>query len=126
MRIRIIGAPILVLSLTAACLGQTSQPPTAPNTPAKNLLANGGFEQGKDPGAYSTEGTRSHNISSWSISKGTVDYIGSYFKPHGGQRCIDLDGTPGPGAIQQTFDTIPERRYRVTFAMEANRQGGPA
>lgn len=91
----------------------------------KNLIVNGGFEEGKDPGGFSVEGVGSKNIADWNIAKGTVDYIGGYFRAHEGKRCIDMDGTPGPGEIQQTFQTTPGAKYLVTFALEANRQGPP-
>lgn len=90
-----------------------------------NLIKNGGFEEGKDPGPFTAIGIGLSDISQWEITKGTVDYIGGYFDCHSGKRCLDMDGTPGPGAIQQTFQTNPGARYRVTFAMEANRQGPP-
>jgi len=90
-----------------------------------NLIKNGGFEEGKDPGNFNAEVVGSKNIADWDVTAGTVDYIGGYFKAHGGKRCIDMDGTPGPGEIQQTIQTVSGEKYLVTFALEANRQGQP-
>jgi len=116
-----VGLVIVFASATA----QQSTAAQGADVPSKNLIANGGFEEGKDPGGFSTEGKDSKNIAHWTITMGTVDYIGTYFPCHGGKRCIDMDGTPGPGRIQQTFSTTPDVTYHVTFAVGANREGPP-
>ena len=77
----------------------------------------------KIPANILPKGWEQKNIAHWNITMGTVDYIGSYFPCHSGKRCIDMDGTPGPGEIQQTFKTTPGTKYLVTFALDANRQG---
>ena len=39
---------------------------------------------------------------------------------------LDLDGTPGAGGIQQTFATIADQKYQVTFDMAGDPQGAPS
>ena len=64
-------------------------------------LVNGSFEDGVDPGVFTTLGEGSGNITGWSIYgggvAGTIDYIGSYWNASDGNRSIDLNGN-GPGA----------------------------
>ena len=109
----------------ASAMAQNLSATKENSAPPENLIKNGSFEEGKDPGQFSTEGVGSKNIAHWNITMGTVDYIGGYFPCHSGKRCIDMDGTPGPGKIQQTFKTTPGTKYLVTFALDANRQGPP-
>jgi len=123
MLIQVFFAACFIFAVTA--LAQNPSAPKESSTPPENLIKNGSFEEGRDPGQFSTEGVGSKNIAHWNVTMGTVDYIGSYFPCHSGKRCIDMDGTPGPGRIQQTFKTTPGTTYRVTFALDANRQGPP-
>ncbi len=90
----------------------------------QNLLVNGSFEEGMDINAYLTmrAGT---SIPGWKVTKATVDLTGTYFKAADGERSIDLVGTPGLGAIEQTFETKPGKRYQVKFDLAGNPAGGP-
>ncbi len=84
---------------------------------------NGSFETGTNPGSFSTVGVGGTNIAGWSVLAGTVDYIGSYWAGSDGVRSIDLAGDQ-PGTLAQTFDTVLGQRYRVTFDLWANDDGG--
>ena len=90
----------------------------------QNLLVNASFEEGPNMGAYLTMRTGT-TIPGWMISKETVDLTGTYFKASDGKRSIDLVGTPGLGAIEQTFETRPGESYQVKFDLAGNPAGGP-
>ena len=86
-----------------------------------NLVTNGGFEQGPDPGSYKTF-AKGDKFPGWSITKGSVDEIGSYFKcAHG--HCLDMHGN-NVGAIRQTLATEAGKQYKLTFSLSANPQCG--
>jgi choice-of-anchor C domain-containing protein len=91
----------------------------------ENLVKNGSFEDGKDPGAYETLSPGANDITNWTITRKTVDYIGTYFPCGDGKRCIDMDGTPGFGGVSQTFATTPGTTYVVRFELGANIDGPP-
>jgi choice-of-anchor C domain-containing protein len=62
----------------------------------------------------------------WTVTRATVDIVGTHFASPDGVRHLDLDGTPGYGGVEQTFTTMPGQRYRVTFDLAGNPQGPPA
>lgn len=87
----------------------------------ENLVTNGGFEQGPDPGAYKTF-NKGDKFPGWTITKGSIDEIGSYFKcAHG--RCLDMHGN-NVGAIRQTLATEAGKKYKLAFALAGNPQCG--
>jgi choice-of-anchor C domain-containing protein len=89
-------------------------------TPAgANLINNGGFETGPDPGSYIT---LTNGLPNWSIA-GSIDYKGTYWTAFEGARSIDLAGN-GEGRISQPFATDVGTLYRVSFAMAGNPDGG--
>jgi len=89
-----------------------------------NLIINGSFEQGSKPGIDLPLVPGSRDIPGWQIL-GPVDYIGTFWVSSDGARSVDLDGTPGPGAIAQSFATQPGKNYEVAFDMAANTDGPP-
>jgi choice-of-anchor C domain-containing protein len=90
------------------------------------LLKNGDFEESPlNPGGYFiTLGTGDMNINHWKVSSGDIEYIGTLWQPASGSRSIDLSGN-GPGAIEQTIPTVPGKKYRVTYSLAGNIDGGP-
>jgi len=88
--------------------------PDFSNALGKNLLLNPGFEQGT-AGLTATSG-----IQHWEVVRENVDVVGTYWQQINGKKSIDLAGIPGSGAIQQTFSTIPGRRYEVNFFIAGN------
>ena len=88
-----------------------------------NLLVNGSFEDGPEPDAagpgFTPYEAGSTAIPGWSITRGSVDYIGSYWQHADGRRSIDLNGNE-PGTIAQTFRTRPGATYLVTFSLAGN------
>jgi len=87
---------------------------------AQNLLKNGSFEQGPEPGSFVTLQPGDKSIPGWVVTHASIDYIGREWKCSQGKRCLDLDGTPGFGGIQQTLATTPGQKYRVSFDLEGN------
>jgi choice-of-anchor C domain-containing protein len=91
------------------------------------LLTNGSFEEGPEPDplgpGFTPMEAGSSLIPGWTVTRGSVDYIGPYWQHADGKRSIDLNGNE-PGAIAQTFRTKPGKKYRVTFSMSGNFCGG--
>ncbi len=88
-------------------------------------FSNGSFETGTPPGSFLTlTAPNSTDIANWTVSAGSVDYIGSYWQAADGSRSLDMNGT-GAGTITQTFDTTPGATYTVTFDLSGNPDGGP-
>lgn len=92
-----------------------------------NLIQNGSFENGTDPGVSFSGplGVGNTSIDDWAITAGSVDYIGGYWQPAEGARSIDLAGT-SLGTLSQTFATVLGQTYSVQFAMASNTAGGPS
>jgi choice-of-anchor C domain-containing protein len=93
-------------------------------TPAIFAQSNGSFEQGTNPGPFSTQVNPGNtNIVGWSVDFGSVDYIGTFWKASQGTRSVDLNGNQA-GQISQTFATVPGTVYQVTFDLSGNPDGG--
>ena len=98
--------------------------------PAKaNLLTNGSFEQGPNPGSFTNLALGSTAITGWTVSLGNIDYIGSLWVSADGSRSLDLEGSAGtcdlvtpncPGGIAQSFSTVAGQQYTVTFDLAGN------
>jgi choice-of-anchor C domain-containing protein len=94
---------------------------------AVNLIKNGGFDMGPQPSYFATYAKGSTAIPGWIVTMGTVDLIGpNWHDADRGKSSVDLDGTPGPGAIAQSFATKKGAKYTVSFALAANPECGPA
>jgi choice-of-anchor C domain-containing protein len=87
-------------------------------------ISNGSFESGPNPGAWTLLPTGSTAIPGWTVSSGTIDYVGTLWQASNGARSVDLNGG-NTGAISQTFPTIVGLTYNVTFDMSGNPDGGP-
>jgi choice-of-anchor C domain-containing protein len=86
---------------------------------ATNLITNGSFETGPAPGAFTTLGAGSTAINGWTVTSGTIDYIGSYWNAGAGNRSLDMNGNSG-GSISQIIGTITGRSYSLSFLIAAN------
>ncbi|MBL1118910.1 choice-of-anchor C family protein [Streptomyces sp. 110] len=66
------------------------------------------------------------SIGPWKVTAGNVDHIGDGFwqAAEGGQS-VDLNGG-GAGTVEQTFTTVPGKRYSVTYSLAGNPAGGPS
>jgi choice-of-anchor C domain-containing protein len=90
----------------------------------KNLLENGSFEEGPDPGDFKPLDEDSTDIKGWTVTRGQIDYIGTHWQSADGSRSIDLHGSPGFGGVKQTFKTKKGQKYKVTFSLAGNPGGG--
>jgi uncharacterized protein (TIGR03437 family) len=102
--------------------------------PAQNLLVNGSFEQGPNPGSYTNIPQGSTVITGWTVSVGNIDYVGSLWVAEDGSRSLDLEGSSGtcdlvtpncPGGIAQSFSTVAGQQYTVTFYLAGNPFAAP-
>lgn len=89
------------------------------------LIENGSFELGQDPGAFTELPAGSNNITGWTVTGEAIDYIGTEWEASDGLRSVDLDGSSGSpphptGGIAQTFATASGIAYLVTFDMAGN------
>ncbi|WP_082660430.1 choice-of-anchor C family PEP-CTERM protein [Sphingopyxis sp. H050] len=88
-------------------------------------FVNGSFESGIPAGSFTTVGGgNSAAITGWTVTGNSVDYIGSYWTAQNLSRSIDLNGN-GQGGIQQTFDTVANTLYNVSFWLAGNPDGAP-
>lgn len=109
------------LASIAVTLGLLATPASA----ALNLVTNGSFEQGLNPGSFTTLGTGSPSLTGWTIAGGSIDYIGSYWQASNGVRSVDLAGN-APGTISQTIAGLTAgMRYLVSFDLAGNPDGAP-
>ena len=98
----------------------------AASAAGSNLIKNGGFDAGPQPADYQMVAKGSTAIPGWIVTMGTVDIIGpNWHDADGGTSSIDMDGTPGPGGIAQSFATTKGAKYAVSFALASNPQCGP-
>jgi choice-of-anchor C domain-containing protein len=87
-------------------------------------ITNGSFEDGTNPGSFSTVAAGQTNITGWSVTSGSVDYIGSYWQASDGVRSVDLSGA-SIGTLAQTVAGLTNgASYRVTFDVARNPDGG--
>jgi choice-of-anchor C domain-containing protein len=87
--------------------------------------ANGSFETGTgDPGSFRQLPAGSTDVTGWTITSGSIDWIGTYWPAAAGSKSLDMNGG-GPGAISQVLATTIGKTYVVTFALSAN-PAGPA
>lgn len=97
---------------------------TAPAQAA--LFQNGSFETGTliNSSFDTLYGGNNTSIAGWTVGGHSIDYIGGYWQAAQGSRSIDLNGL-GTGSISQTFDTVLNRTYAVSFYMAGNPDGAP-
>lgn len=88
-------------------------------------LINGSFESGPNPGSsFVTLGTGDSSITGWTVSAGSIDYIGGYWPAQDGSRSIDLAGL-SLGTLSQTIaDTVAGQAYTILFYASKNPDGG--
>ena len=101
-----------------------AKPASGPSVPrGPDLIINGSFEDGPEPDpdgpGFTVLETGSTTITGWTVTQGSVDYIGPYWRHADGRRSVDLNGNM-PGAVSQSLRTRPGRKYTVTFRMAGN------
>jgi choice-of-anchor C domain-containing protein len=113
------AALALTLGLTLAlalALAQAGQAAT---------IANGSFETGPAPGAYTTLASGATEIDGWTVAAGSIDYVGTNWTASEGGRSIDLNGI-ARGTISTVIrNMIPGRDYTLFFDLSGNPDGTP-
>ncbi len=91
-----------------------------------NLIVNGSFEDGVDPGgSFKTIfGVDTTSITGWTVGDNSIDYISGYWKAGQGARSLDLSGND-LGSVSQSFKTTIGKLYTVSFLLAGNPDGGP-
>jgi len=90
-----------------------------------NILVNGGFEQGAEPGnKLELPVGMSPFLAGWTVVNRYADYIGGYWNAEEGTRSVGLnfDGNgvlANASGIQQSFPTTIGQRYRTVFYQSA-------
>jgi choice-of-anchor C domain-containing protein len=113
-------------TLALACAGLLAVVLLAVAAPAPkddkpvNLIKNGSFEEGPDPGRFLPLNEGSADIKGWVVTRGQIDYVGSHWRAADGKRSLDLHGSPGYGGVKQTFKTKKGQKYKVTFSLAVN------
>lgn len=92
-------------------------------------VINGSFELGMDPNAsdglnIGMAAPDSSTILGWSLTSGTIDYIGARWEAADGARSVDLSGVSS-GTLSQSIDGFTiGLAYEVRFMLAANPEGG--
>jgi choice-of-anchor C domain-containing protein len=116
-------------TLTLACAATLAAALVAVAAPAPkddkpvNLITNGSFEDGTDPGDFLSLDPGAKDIKGWVVTRGQIDYVGTHWNAADGKRSLDLHGSPGYGGVKQTFKTRKGQKYKVTFSLAANPDG---
>ncbi|MEO8082555.1 MAG: FG-GAP-like repeat-containing protein, partial [Ardenticatenales bacterium] len=77
--------------------------------PEENMVINGSFEMG-------VNGLNQTAIPGWTVTFGKVDVWSGYTRPDGSSSQVELDGSPGPGTIEQTITGLePGQPYYFEF-----------
>ena len=106
-----------IFGLAAAALAISGSPVNAAT------IINGSFEDGPDPGSFTEHVAGDTSITGWTVSSGTIDYIGTYWETPFGDRSIDLAGS-SLGSISQSIATVAGQAYTISFYASKNPDGG--
>jgi choice-of-anchor C domain-containing protein len=92
---------------------------------AATSLHNGSFEHGhyEGPSTWQTLFPDDTNLNGWTVTQDSIDWVNSYWQAAKGTKSIDLNGNR-PGGIRQTFSTIANGTYVVTFSLSGNPESG--
>ncbi|MBN1256983.1 MAG: choice-of-anchor C family protein [Planctomycetes bacterium] len=102
----------MILILIILCLGDNA---------SASLINNGSFESGlEEIGLWTNLDPSSTSIDSWTVINSNIDYNGSYWEASDGERSLDLNGSNGPGGIEQSFTTVIGQEYLVSFDIAGN------
>jgi choice-of-anchor C domain-containing protein len=89
------------------------------------IIKNGSFESAtRDPGnGWIGVGPGNPVITDWTVTSGSIDYVGGLWVASDGKRSVDLNSSI-PGAISQSFKTSKDSVYQLQFDMAGNPDGG--
>ena len=94
---------------------------------ATNLLANGSFELGSNPGGVRpVAGGDNATIQSWQVTgkpSDTLNYVNGFWQTFNGSRSIDF-ASSNVAALKQTIATVAGQNYLVRFDMGGDNMRG--
>ncbi len=90
-----------------------------------NLITNGSFENGSPvpTGNFNTltaNTASADDITGWTVTSGTIDWINSYWQASDGTKSLDLAGFSHGTIVGVNFATIIGQTYLVQFDMAGN------
>jgi|SRR5471030_277543 len=88
---------------------------------AANLIQNGDFEiaSGVNLNNYVVVGAGDGAIANWTVGGNSVDIINNSYNAISGNS-IDMLGSPGPGILSQSFNTVAGTTYTLSFDLTHN------
>src|SRR5258707_8973180 len=92
------------------------------------VVQNGSFETGTAPpfGGLYVPAPDSTTIANWTVSAGSVDYIGSdTWQAAAGSRSLDMNGHDAGTITQNITGFTLGQQYQLSFYMAANSDGSP-
>lgn len=104
---------ILVAAIAAASVSGAAS--------AANLIQNGDFEiaSGVNLNNYVVVGAGDGAIANWTVGGNSVDIINNSYNAISGNS-IDMLGSPGPGILSQSFNTVAGTTYTLSFDLTHN------
>jgi FlaG/FlaF family flagellin (archaellin) len=125
-----IRAVLMAGLITASSLSftATSHAAAQAETLGPNIVNNGGFERGADPGQMLDLMPGTPYLAGWNTLSDQVRVIGTYWQAQEGTRSLSLrnprstspNAIQKPGAVAQTLTTTPGQKYRVVLYQGAN------
>jgi choice-of-anchor C domain-containing protein len=92
--------------------------------PGRNLLVNGSFEDGPENEGWTAVKPGATQMPGWKLVGAEVGFASSLWLAADGRRSLFFPSVPDKGRLQQTFKTKKGQRYRVTFSLSGNPNGG--
>ncbi len=106
---------------------------------ATNIIMNGGFESPQISDPCCTTAPGNGTVAPWTVGlNGNVNVVNGYYGSQGvdmnaapnlakeGTQYLDLIGEGGAGSISQSFSTVLDQVYTLTFSYSHNIFGGPS
>jgi len=121
-------SPVARLSVVSLMIAIVASLASAGPSLGATPFHNGSFEHGNyydDPASWQVVDAGRRSVNGWTVTQGSIDWVNAYWQAADGGRSIDLNGN-NPGAMSQTFSTIPKAAYKVTFSLSGNPESGPA
>jgi choice-of-anchor C domain-containing protein len=84
-----------------------------------NLITNGSFEGGPSS-FFQQHNAISTGISGWTVTSGSIDWIGNYWEASDGINSLDMNGGSAGTILSDSFATSIGTEYVVTFDMAGN------
>jgi choice-of-anchor C domain-containing protein len=106
-----------VVALLAVALPLATAAPVPWAMKKENLIVNGSFEDGPKCDLLRSLPKGSTDLTGWTVTRGSIDLMGTFWEHADGKRSLDLHGSPGFGGVKQTIKTAPGATYQLTFKL---------